>query len=209
MVTNNSTIENDFANLLRAKAPALSDEEISDCYIAITKCVDNYLNLWAFQNDINKPALARESLSNVATSIKTLINQLRVLDSTSQIHLVSAGFKSRSAQTTLENLHKIVIEAEQKASSQRDKPANDHLTYLVGRIHSQLGKVLAPYKKRSTKKLVNDIFALVAHERLKSAMDAKKTKTHRLSLEESKGIIPIDIGRNFDKALKLVDIISD
>lgn len=205
MVKNNLNVESDFANLLWAKAPALSAEETHSCYLAITRAIDAYLKVSAFQRDIDNPRIARKSLEQISTSLNSVINQLRMLDSTSQVHLARLGFKPRATETTLKHLLDLINQAKEEVQAQPDQASNDHLTYLIGRIHYLLGKSLAPHRKKSTKRLVNDTFTLIAPV-LATSQNGSAMQSGRRT---TRGIIPADIGRHFDKALKLKDIVSD
>lgn len=196
-------LKKSFANLLRKKAANLSDKELEDCLQEIIKSADLYLNNFAFYSNLGKPSQAREELSNLNSSINSLSNQIRLLDSTSLVHLVDHGFKVNATQSTLKHLHEIVANAKSAANSKPDKAANHALTYLVGKIHFLLGKMLSIHRKKSSKKLVNDIFPLVAKVRFNRFKARQGVKAVRLDAESQRGIIPDDIGRQYNKALKL------
>lgn len=201
----NQEAQADFANLLRQKAPNLSNDEISNSYHKIIQCIDIYLKQAPFQSEIDKPSLARKELSKLSSSINSVINQIRMLDGTSQVHLVKLGFKSDATQSTLRDLYGLVVKAENSANAKPDKSSNDSLTYLAGNIHFLLGETLIPHGKESTKQLVNDIFVLIAPHRWKTINAIKSQEPD----QPPRGIIPTDIGRHYDSALLNKDIFSD
>jgi hypothetical protein len=207
--TDDLNLKNDFTSMLRRKAPNLSDEKLEDCFQEIIRSVDAYLKHVAFHSNLDKPSQAREELSKLNSTINSIINQIRLLDSTSQVQLIRNGFKVNATQSTLRRLHEIIVNAESEANSKPDKAANHTLTYLVGKIHFLLGKTLRKHRKDSSKQLVNDIFTLIADARFDHFEDRQSALSMRRSSLSRRGIIPIDIGSHYDKALLLKDVYSE
>lgn len=198
MPINEIYINKDFTNLLRNKAPSMSNEDISNCYLSIKAAIDTYLQLIPHEHAINKPRKSRKSLSKLSKSVHSVHMQLQQLDTGSLVALVRHGYKPQTTIAIISNLDDSASRAAQDSIEQPDKAANHHLTYLVGKIHYLLGTALKPYGRKSTKALVNDVFALVSPFRF----DEKYQGT----LKPPRGIIPIDIDRCFDNALKLKDV---
>ena len=139
MATNDIRMQNDFANLLRKKTPDLSDDEVRKCFDEIVKSIENYLKQYAFQSNINKPSQARKELSDLSLSIKTVINKIRILDGTSQAHLIRLGFKTLATQSTLSGLYELVKVAEKIANA---KPNKVSISGRIGLLEPLLSYLL-------------------------------------------------------------------